>query len=73
MPTHNLQAVYWKNVQIEDGFWATRLEVNRKVTLEHQYEQMEETALIDNFRRASGKKKGEFEGLFLTIPMSING
>jgi len=64
MSTRYLQAVSWKNVQIEGGFWGTRLEVNREVTLEHQYEQMEETGRIDNFRRASGKEKGEFEGLF---------
>ncbi len=64
MSTHCLQAVSWKNVQIEGGFWGTRLEVNREVTLEHQYEQIEETGRIDNFRRASGKKKSEFEGLF---------
>ena len=64
MSTHCLQAVSWKNVRIEGGFWGTRLQVNREVTLEHQYEQIEETGRIDNFRRASGKEKGEFEGLF---------
>jgi len=59
-----LQAVSWKNVYIEDGFWRACLQTNREITLDHQYEQMEETGRIDNFRRASGEKKGEFEGLF---------
>ncbi len=63
MSKHYLQPVCWKNVQIE-GFWGTRLQINRKITLDSQYEQMEETGRIDNFRRASGEKKGKFEGLF---------
>ena len=64
MSTGYLQAVSWKNVHIKDGFWGARLQVNREVTLDYQYERLEETGGIDNFRRASGKKKGEFTGLF---------
>ena len=59
-----LQAVSWKNVHIKDGFWGARLQVNREVTLDYQYERMEETGRIDNFRRASAKKKGKFTGSF---------
>lgn len=64
MSKNYLQPVCWKNVQIEGGFWGTRLQINRKITLDGQYEQMEKTGRIDNFRRASGEKKGKFEGLF---------
>lgn len=64
MSKHYLQPVCWKNVQIEGGFWGTYLQINRKISLDDQYEQMEETGRIDNFCRASGEKKGEFEGLF---------
>jgi len=64
MSTGYLQAVSWKNVHIKDGFWGARLQVNREVTLDYQYERMEETGRIDNFRRASGKKKGKFTGYF---------
>ena len=64
MSKNYLQPVCWKNVQIEGGFWGTRLQINRKITLDGQYEQMEKTGRIDNFRRASAEKKGEFEGLF---------
>ena len=64
MSKNYLEPVCWKNVQIEGGFWGTRLQINRKITLDSQYEQMEETGRIDNFRRASGEKKGKFEGLF---------
>ncbi|GAH61040.1 unnamed protein product, partial [marine sediment metagenome] len=59
-----LQAVSWKNVHIKDGFWGARLQVNREVTLDYQYERMEKTGRIDNFRRASAKKKGKFTGSF---------
>ena len=65
MSTRCLQAVSWKNVQMEGGFWGTRLEANREATLEHQYKQLKETGRIGNFRRASDKEKGEFEGRFL--------
>lgn len=58
-----LDPLCWKKVEIETGFWGTRLETNQKVTLDHQYEQLEETGRLDDFRRAAGKKKGEFQGL----------
>ena len=64
MSKNYLQPVCWKNVQIEGGFWGTYLQINREIALDHQYEQLEETGRIDNFRRASGEKKGEFEGFF---------
>ncbi|MCD6508564.1 glycoside hydrolase family 127 protein [Candidatus Poribacteria bacterium] len=47
-----------------DEFWAARLRQMREVTLPSQYELMEETGRIDNFRRASGKIKGEFKGIY---------
>ncbi|RLF02736.1 MAG: glycoside hydrolase family 127 protein, partial [Thermoprotei archaeon] len=43
---------------------APRLEVLRRTTLRSQYELMEETGRIDNFRRASGKIKGPFRGFY---------
>jgi len=64
MSTHYLQAVSWKDIKIDNGFWGHRLKVNREVTLDYQYEKLEESGCIDNFRRVSGKKKGGFEGLF---------
>jgi DUF1680 family protein len=52
-----------KNIQLEDLFWAPRLRVLRETTLPSQYEQLEKTGRLHNFRRASGKEKGEYEGL----------
>jgi DUF1680 family protein len=51
-------------VRLADGFWAPRLETTRRVTLRQQYEQCEATGRIDNFRRAAGKKGGEFKGRY---------
>ena len=42
-------------VVLADDFWAPRLRINREVTLPTQYQLLEETGRIDNFRAAAGK------------------
>jgi len=64
MPINYLKAVSWKDVKIKSGLWGDRVRLNRNVVLDYQYEQIEKTGRVDNFRRASGKKNGKFEGLF---------
>jgi DUF1680 family protein len=51
-------------VRLEDRFWEPRIRINREVTLPAQLRQCEETGRVDNFRRASGKIQGEFQGIF---------
>ncbi len=51
-----------KQIQIEDNFWAPRIETNRTKTLSHVYGQLEETGAIRNFDLAAGKAKGKFGG-----------
>ncbi|MCO8243570.1 beta-L-arabinofuranosidase domain-containing protein [Haladaptatus sp. AB643] len=63
-PEHRLTPVSLTNVSIHDEFWNHRLETNREVTLEHQYEQLETSGCLGNFRRASGREKGGFEGIW---------
>ncbi len=63
-PLATLRPVAVADVRLEDGFWAPRMEVMRRVTLRTQYEQCEATGRIDNFRRAAGKKQGEFQGRY---------
>lgn len=46
------------------GFTNDYLETMLKVTIHWQYELLESTGRIDNFRIASGKKEGSFKGLF---------
>jgi len=64
MTSNYLNPVLWKNVKIEGGFWGDRVKLNREAVLNYQYEKMEETGRIDNFRKAAGKKSGKFEGFF---------
>jgi len=45
------------------GFMKDYLETMLKVTIPSQYELLESTGRIDNFRIASGKKEGSFKGL----------
>lgn len=49
-------------VKFTDRFWAPRLKLNREVTLPLQYQQLEESGRLDNFRRAAGKTELPFQG-----------
>jgi DUF1680 family protein len=51
-------------VTLADSFWAPRLQILREITLPSQYQQLEETGRIDNFRRAAGKVDQPFQGWF---------
>ena len=51
-------------VMLEDSFWASRLRMLREITLPSQYQQLEKTGRIDNFRRAAGKVDQPFQGWF---------
>jgi hypothetical protein len=49
-------------VVVDDEFWNSRLETNRDVTIEHQYDQLEASGCLENFRRVIGGETGGFEG-----------
>jgi uncharacterized protein len=51
-------------ISIQDTFWTPRLMVNAQVTIYQQWQQLESTRCIDNFRLAAGKKDGFREGWF---------
>jgi DUF1680 family protein len=40
-------------VHVNDGFWAPRIEVNRKITIPFAFKKDEETGRVDNFIRAA--------------------
>lgn len=63
-PHARLRPVPVSMVRLTDTFWAPRLLVNREVTLPGQYRHLEETERLDNFRVASGRKKGSFVGIY---------
>jgi DUF1680 family protein len=51
-------------VEIDDEFWSPWIDRNREVTVEYQYDQLEESGALDNFRRAAGGKSGGFSGMW---------
>jgi len=51
-------------VDLADDFWEPRRRINREVTLPSQYRHLEDTGRLDNFRRASGKIGGAYQGIY---------
>jgi DUF1680 family protein len=51
-------------VTFHDGFWERRRRAVREVMLPAQYEKLEETGRLANFRRAAAGESGGFEGLY---------
>jgi len=54
--------VLFTEVDLHEGFWATRIETNREVTIPFAIEQNEITGRIDNFLLAAGLKEGNYDG-----------
>ena len=52
------------NLSSQTDFWEKRLQMNASVAIFHQWEQLEKTGCIDNFRIAAGLKEGFREGYF---------
>lgn len=63
-PFARLRPVSLTAVTLTDDFWASRLRLNREVTLPAQHRFLGETGRVDNFRRAAGKREGAFKGWF---------
>ncbi|QLH79781.1 glycoside hydrolase family 127 protein [Halosimplex rubrum] len=51
-------------VTVDDAFWSPWIDRNRDVTVEYQYEQLEESGTLENFRRAIDGKSGGFQGMW---------
>lgn len=62
-PYARLTPVSLEAVRLQDKFWLPRLEKLRTITIPSQYELLENTGRLFNFRRAAGKVKGDFKGL----------
>jgi DUF1680 family protein len=52
------------HVNILDFFWTPRLVTNARMAIFHQWNQLEDTRCIDNFRLVAGQKDGFREGWF---------
>ena len=53
-----------QNAQIRDTFWSERLQINADRAIYHQWDQLEKSGCIDNFRICIGEKEGFREGWF---------
>ncbi len=51
-------------VVIKDSFWSPRLEMNATHSIFHQWQMLEASGCIDNFRIAAGEKEGFRVGMF---------
>ncbi len=63
-PRTKLRPVPPGAVQLMDQFWAPRRRINRETTLPSQFQHLETTGRLDNFRRASGKLDIPFQGIY---------
>ena len=54
-----VKPVPFTSVQIDDEFWAPRIETNRLVTIPFAFEQCEKSGRMDNFIRAAQVLRGE--------------
>ena len=59
--THDypVQPVPFTAVQLNDVFWAPRIETNRKVTIPAAFQKCEESGRVNNFERAAQALRGE--------------
>lgn len=65
-PGVKLHSVPVRAVKLGSGFWAPRLEANKKRSLPSLLTLLEEHGVVDNFRRLSGRKKVERRGPLYT-------
>ena len=59
-----LTAVPFTDVRIDDAFWTPRLEINRRVSLQHNFQWCRQTGRIDNFAKAGGLTTGRHIGIY---------
>ena len=61
---NKLIPIPFQQVKINDNFWHNWQEINRKVAIHHQYEELEKSNNINNFRVAAKLIKGIHKGEF---------
>ena len=64
-PIHRpLEAIPFTAVQFNEGFWKSKLEINRAQTVEQNIQACEATGRIDNFAKVGGLMAGDHEGAY---------
>ncbi len=69
MPTIYSSHQYFKDlplaeVKVSGGFWGGRCAMNRDIAIFYQWDQLEQTGRVDNFRIVAGTKQGFRKGFF---------
>src|SRR5689334_18526739 len=59
---YQISAVPASAVTLTSGFWAPKLETNRRVTIPHIMQENETTGRVDNFRKAARQMPGSYSG-----------
>jgi len=59
-----MDELHLQQVTLHDPVWSPRLDTNAQRAIFHQWEQLEASGCIDNFRIAAGEKDGFREGWF---------
>ena len=65
-PYSKLKEVHFSKIKIDDKFWKTIQDTNQNSAILHQWEWLEKSKTIDNFRFVSGEKEGFRTGYFYT-------
>jgi len=65
-----MQELAARDVRVTDSFWSPRLTINAGKAIFHQWEQLEATGCIDNFRIAAYhlNKSGDERGIMERFP-----
>jgi uncharacterized protein len=53
-----------QSIVVRDGFWLRRQQINVESAIPHQWQQLEKTGRLDNFRKAAGSIGGNHQGFF---------
>src|SRR6185436_9227834 len=59
-PDYAIQPVPSKQVKVEAGFWAPKIETNRTVTIPHLLKMNDENERLNNLRRGAGIMPGPY-------------
>lgn len=59
-----MEEISARQVKIDDKFWGPRLKMNAEIAIFHQWEQLEKTGCIENFRLIAEEKEGFRLGYF---------
>ncbi|RPI85635.1 MAG: hypothetical protein EHM41_10420 [Chloroflexi bacterium] len=61
-----MQELPARKVTVQDSFWSPRLDINAREAIFHQWDQLEASRCIDNFRIAAGELDSFREGWFFS-------